>query len=181
MSELRPVEPVVDEQPPLDEPIQTDSLLDSLRARRQAIAAEQTIDLFVPGYHGMLALRCGAITGQTQSRITERHTRSKAGDRDVSLNADLLIAACLDVVARADADDDWKSLGEYDGQGAVRIDERLVAILGLTPGARTARATLRALFALAPSPDLAITSLTSDYTEWAAAVNEDVDETFSGE
>jgi hypothetical protein len=161
--------------------VATGSLLDSLRARRDKQAAEQSIELLVPGYSGLLALRCGPLTGVVQSRLVERMQRSKSPDRDSALNADFLINACTDVVARETTEDEWQSVGDFDDAGPVRVDERLVSLLKLDPGAKNARATLRSLFSFAPSPDTAISLAANEYGQWAAAANEEVDEDFAGE
>jgi hypothetical protein len=162
-------------------PPKTSSLLDALRARRAEMLDEQTTDLLVPGYNGMLALRVGPLTGREQSRLTSRMAQSKSPDREATYNADTLITATRELVVRNTEGEPWQSLGSLNGGDPVGIDDRLVELLDLKPAALTARATLRALFALAPSPDIAINLASAEYITWAGGITEDVDADYVGE
>jgi hypothetical protein len=157
------------------------SLLSALRARRDEHAAEQTYDAEVPGYSGQVALRLRALTAREQSRISNRLTTSRAPDKEALANMDTLVIACTEIVVRDDYDEPWQSLGALDGGEPIAIDERLVDVLKLTPEADTARETLRSLFGLAPSPDIAINGVVNDYLEWLRGANDEVDREFVGE
>lgn len=157
------------------------TLLESLRERRTLAANDRTHDVLVPRYGGRVALRCGPVSGQTQARLLERTRESKDPDRDFNLNADWLIAACREVMVRDSYHEPWQSLGALNGGEPVKLDETLAELLALEPAAKTAREVLRALFSLAPSPELAITLAGSEYVGWAGAVNEELDEEFVGE
>jgi len=159
------------------EPAAAGSLLDRLRARRAEIAAEQTTELLVPGYGGLVALRVGPIDARTQSKIAHRVMQSKAPDREWNAAADVLIAATREVVVRGEVDDPWLSIDEEEPVG---ISNRLAEALGFAQEP-TARGVLVALFGLAPSPESAITSVSADYGSWASGADEEVDDAFVGE
>ena len=72
-------------------------------------------------------------------------------------------------------------MAEMDGGEPVGIEQRLVELLKLTPAAISSRELLRSLFALAPSPELAINVAAGEYVDWARAADEDVDTEFVGE
>ena len=163
-------------------PSQTDtSLLDTLRTRRDEHAVAQTVEMEVPGYNGMVALRLRALTGREQTQVATRLERSRSPEKELTANMDTLILACDEVVVRGEYGEPWQSLGSYDGDEPVAIDARLVELLHLTPTTDTARETLRSLFALAPSPDLAIGSVVNDYIDWMRAANDEIDREFVGE
>ena len=162
-------------------PHQPSSLLDALRARRTEMAEEQTTELLIPGYHGMLGLRVGPLTGREQSRLTNRMAQSKSPDREATYNADTLITATREIVVRDAEDQPWQSLGSLNGGDPVGVDDRLIELLALEVPARTARATLRALFGMAPSPDIAINLASAEYITWAGGVSEDIDTEYVGE
>lgn len=165
----------------IQQPKQSTSLLDQLRARRDDIATEHTIDLSVPGYHGMLALRCVPVEPRQIAALARRMSNSKSPERELLSNMDTLIAATREVVVRENEGDEWRSMAELDGGEPVGIEERLVELLKLTPAAMTSRELLRSLYALAPSPDLAINNSVSEYMQWAQATDEDIDTAFVGE
>lgn len=165
----------------IQRPRQSNSLLDQLRARRDDIAAEQTVDLPVPGYRSKLALRCGPVESRQLAALARRMVNSKAPDRELTSNMDTLILACREIVVRESEGEEWRSMSELDGGEPVGIEERLVDLLKLTPETVTSRELLRSLFALAPSPELAINVMAGEYVDWARAADEDVDTAFVGE
>lgn len=152
------------------------TVFDMLRAKRAAHTAEQTYDIAVPGYDGALVLRCGPLPGTKFTVFRERHERSRSPERDFNLNADMLLAAVRDVLARATPDGELQPL---DSDDPIGLDERLAHGLGLR--ASTGRELTRELFALAPIPEIALGTLMSGYMEWATGVNADADESFAGE
>jgi hypothetical protein len=169
--------PASEEETVVLEPEPDESVLGELRRRRREMGTALSHEILVPGYQGMVALRVGPISGQQQSRLMERMTRSKSPEKDVNLNADYLIAACREVVVRREGEQ-WQSIPSEDG--TVGLDERLVDALELPPVSK-ARDVLRALFSLAPSPEIAITIAGGEYISWAAGQSEELDEEFLGE
>ncbi len=157
------------------------TLLESLRAKRAELAAEQTHEVLVPGYAGRVAIRCGPISGRQQAALLDRLAKSKSPERDVNLNADYLIAACREVVVRDGYDQPWQSLADVNGGEPVGVEPHLADLLALQPTAPTARGVLFSLFALAPSPEVAITIAGGEYIGWAGGINEELDEAYLGE
>jgi len=152
------------------------SVLDLLRATRATYTAEQIYDIAVPGYDDLLVLRLGPLPGAKITVFRERHERSKSPERDFNLNADLLIAAVHDVLARRTQDGELQPL---DADDPIGLDERLAD--GLDLHARSGRELVRELFGAAPIPEVALNTLMGGYMDWATGVNNDADETFAGE
>jgi len=173
-----------------DEPIDTGpdpieaeaagSILDVIRQRRQGRTADHAFHVLVPGYRGLLALRCVPIPSD---EMTELRGRIAAAERaqdsavDLAVASDFLIRACDSVVARRTRAAAWEPL---DPNGdPVGIDSRLADLLGLE--ATSARQALLGLFSLVPSPDMAIQTAVSAYLDWARGVDADADEELLGE
>lgn len=152
------------------------SVFAKLRDMRAEHAVEQTYDIEVPGYGGLLFLRCGPISGPTLATLRGRMMRSKTPDRDVDLAIDVLVAACREVMVRLNVDDELQPADEDE---PMRVDERLAVSLGLT--GRSAREVMRELYSSVPSPELAIVAESNAYYEWASAANDEIDSTFLGE
>lgn len=159
-----------------------ESVLEVLRARRREHAEQRSFDADVPGYGGQLVLRLGPLPGATLTRLRERIERSRSPERDVNLNADMLLAACRVVCVRArlangELGRPMELLDEHEQP--VRIDERLAERLSMD--VEGARPLLFAIFSLANSPEVAISTLAGSYMEWAASASSDADEEFLGE
>jgi hypothetical protein len=155
------------------------SVIEAVRARRQALAAEHVLDFDLPAMQGLLALRLAPIPSPQLARIGRRVEGSKSPERDYNGNADILIAACSQVLARAKPEDEWTPLPGPAGMPC-RIDEALAGHLGL-PAVTTARELVRELFRGAPAPEFAVGYAANEYVQWAAAANADVDEELLGE
>jgi hypothetical protein len=170
------IHPVPVEQP-AENGAAASPVLEVLRQRRAERSAERTFDLDVPGYGGLLVLRCGPITGQTLSRLRERLERSRSPERDLNLNADVLIAACRSVLARAKPEDELVELEDDDGP--VRLDSRLAAMFEMP--ASSARQVVVGVYSLANVPELAVATAASDYMEWASSAASEVEASMLGE
>lgn len=157
------------------------SLLDRLRQVRADAASDYRYDLLVPGYRGLVAIRCKPIPGRTSSQLATRLVKSKSPEAAFEMAADTLIAACEEVIVRSKSEDDWQTLGSLNGGEPVGIGTELVELLQLEPreGGRS-REVVRSLFGLAPSPELALGGLVGEYLAWAAASDEELDEAFAG-
>src|SRR5690348_6302787 len=101
------------------------SVLDALRAARAQVSEEQTYDLVVPGWRGLLVLRLGAITAEQQARLVERAGRRKIVN---SADADFLVAAFKQVLGRATPRGELAVITDADGD-PVGLDERLAELL----------------------------------------------------
>ena len=153
------------------------SAFDVLREKRREHTASQSFDLNVPGYGDLLVLRCGPISGALFSRFRERHERSRSPERDFNLNADVLLAACQEVLWRPvpDAQPDAFS----DDDEPMTLDERLAEGLGFA--ATSGRELVRQLFGAAPIPEVSLSNTMNGYMEWATALNAEADQEFAGE
>jgi hypothetical protein len=154
-----------------------DSLIEQLRARRSERAAEQHVDLEVPGWDGIV-LRLGPLDGRVLPRLRERYEKSRSPDRDFNLNADTLIAACRSVHARLDGR--LLVITDADGEPC-RVDARLAERLGIELPSGRSRELLLALFHRANSPEVAIATAANRYVEWASSATSESDEELLGE
>jgi hypothetical protein len=152
------------------------TLIETLKAQRQKVAQERSLDVVVPGWNELLVLRLGPISSEAQTRLFERLQRTR---NTVTANVDTLIAAFRSVLGRATSNGELVELVDAE-ELPVGLDERLAELLGLGP-VRSAREVVSALFAGANSPTLAITAAAGEYVEWAQSAREDVDEEFLGE
>ena len=152
------------------------SVLDALRARREQLAEDHTLNIAVPGYEELLFVQLTVIPSRQLQTIRDRAERSNSPDAETNANADLLINGCQDILARANADDD---LAPIDDREATTIGKRLAELLKLDDS--SARATLVDLFRAAPSPDLAIGVAAGEYVQWMRSGNQEIDETLLGE
>jgi hypothetical protein len=156
------------------------ALIDALVARRQRHAAERHLDLPVPGYEGQLVLRLGPIAGQALNRISEKAQGSKSPERTFNANADTLIAATREVLGSKEPGGRLVTLPDEEGE-PVRLDLRLARLLQLPGEPQRARAVVLALFGMANSPELAVAVAATEYAEWAASANDELDEELLGE
>jgi hypothetical protein len=153
------------------------SVLDVIRARRAAKAAEHEYDMPVPGYGGLLVIRCTPLRGEDLTRLRLRIERSKDPSRDFQLAADILIAVCDNVLARRTPAGELEPL---DPTGEpVAMTERLAELLRVKAG--SARDVVRAVFSLAPSPEMAVGDAVGDYLAWAQGADADLDDGLMGE
>jgi len=180
--ELAPAPAWLDEpEPELEgEPVEVGaagSVLDVIRERRSAKAAEHEYDMPVPGYGGLLVVRCTPLKGETLTTLRLRLERSKDPSRDFALAADILIAVAEDVLARRSSSAPWEPL---DPTGEpVTFTERLAELLRIE--ATSARELVRAVFSLAPSPEMAVGDAVGDYLAWAQGADADLDDGLMGE
>jgi hypothetical protein len=176
VSTLEPVPEPHFEREPDDEPIEQiapANVLDVLRAERQKVVAEATIDIVVPGWRELLVLRLGPITSQQQQRMTERARRGSVDE------ADGIVYAFREVLGRATPDGELAVLVDAEGD-ALGLDDRLAELIALGPVAR-ARDVVWALFAKANNPPVAVTTAVNEYLEWSRESSSEGDEDFVGE
>jgi len=165
-----------DEADPVEVP-PSGSVLDVIRERRTARAAEHEYDMPVPGYGGLLVLRCAPVGSATLTTGRLRLERSKDPARDFALAADILVEACENVLARRTPTGELEPL---DPTGEpVAINERLAELLRVE--VHSARELVRAVFSLAPSPEMAVGDAVGDYLAWAQGADADLDDGLMGE
>jgi hypothetical protein len=155
------------------------TVLASVRAEWDRATEERTLDIDLPGSHGNFVLRLAPIRGSVLSKLRQRLEASRSPERDLNLNADVLIAATRGVLGRSSGAKPLVQLEDEEGP-LLRIDDRLGRALGLDDKT-TARAVVGALFRHANVPDLAIATAATAYFEWAASADADVGEELLGE
>jgi hypothetical protein len=153
------------------------SLLDVIRERRDAVAAERTYDMPVPGFGGLLVLRCGPVPAETMTAARDRFARSRDPAKNFGFAADILIRVCQEVLARATRAEELRS-PDPTGE-TLRLDEHFAELFRLD--ARSGREVVRWLFGNAPSPELALDMAMQAYFEWAQGADDDADEDLLGE
>ncbi len=160
------------------------SIVDALRAKRADRALDQTFDLEVPGWGGMLVLRCGPLPQGTLSKLVERATTSRARSTMLDANCDMLIAACREVWGRKTPGAELEVVPDADGE-PLRLTKHLAEVLQLNgpdgEPLQRGRDVVIAVYSGVPSPELAIGQSTTEYMEWATAANQDIDEELLGE
>lgn len=136
-------------------PAQPGSPLSNLRARRESIMAEQTLDLPVPRWEDpVLVIRYRPVEHtqikKNQARI-EKAAKNQAGQVELEANTDLVVQGAVGVFARMNGQtmvctdvDVWEpvDLDSYDGW------DKFSPALGETLGAesQSARGVVKALF-----------------------------------
>lgn len=165
---------------PEPEPVEASaagSVLEVIRRRREERSAEREYDLLVPGYGGLLVLRCSPLRGDQQTVLRQRIDRSKDPAKDFALAADVLVAVCERVLARRTREGPLESL-DPSGED-VGINARLAELLHVE--STTARGLVRALFDKAPSPEMAAAKEVGEYLAWAQGEDVDLDDELLGE
>lgn len=133
------------------------SHLEWLRERHEAITAERHLDREVPGYDGRLVLRFEPVPWRLTGRLQKLLSADDPDGRALLLaNADMLIAACKEVLVRV-----GDQLVSVDPSGEpVRIEPRLAELLKLDT--RSARDTLLWLF----GNEFAVSTMSGEVMEW---------------
>lgn len=72
------------------------SILDQLVAARQETAENQTVDIELPGYKGMLVARYGLLDNSELAKIAKRVRKQykKQEEQVLAISCDILISAC---------------------------------------------------------------------------------------
>lgn len=161
--------------PVLDEPTGLPSIRDRIRAEREAIAAEKTLDLLVPGYKGQLAIRYRSVSDRELDAFIKQI--QKDGEAGIRANYDLLIECCETVLVRVQEDGDLEPLTD-DQDGPIRFDIRLAEFLGFE--AASARETVVGVFSPDGSQALAPFEHTVAVISWLQGKSEEVDPALLG-
>lgn len=148
------------------------SRLDWLRAKHDALKADRTVDLAVPGYDGRVVVRYGPVPWGVMSNV---QPMILAGDADAAMfgkaNADVVIAACRDVLVRDDGEDDLHGI---DPEGPVRFGPELADLIGAD--AKTARGVVEWLF---PS-EWAVAAHATELITWTQNAAREDNDTLAG-
>ena len=142
------------------------SILGELRARAAQLAAQQTIDLEIPGYNGVLVARYAAVSisriyAQNPDQLIPKWT----------VGADTLARALVGLYGR-NAHGDPEPL-QHDVP--TRFDDDLVQMLDLHPGERSARGVLVALCGGGELGESRVWAHYMQYQGWLMAGGDDGD------
>lgn len=151
------------------------SIRDRIRAERESIAAEKTIDLIVPGYSGLLAVRYRAISDREMEQYAQK--LQKEGDAGMRAGYDLLIETCESILVRVESDRDFEVLEDDDGD-RVKFDVRLAEFLGIE--AKSARETVAQTFSPDGAQSLAAFSHVAAVQEWLMGKSSEIDPSLLG-
>lgn len=153
------------------------SFLERVRARRAEQRAERHIDIDLPGYGGDVVLRFGPVSWEVVQQVADRAQKGKDPRRMLNAQADLLIAACREVLVRVDGE-----VGPIVEGETVRFDAQLGAALGIpADDARTARSVLFEAFSLANAPDIAVAGVAVELQQWMGETDAEIDQALLGE
>lgn len=150
------------------------TVLDGLRAKRQALGEKQTIVIDVPGYDGDLAVRYVWRPYEDLARKGQALAKVKSPtQRDLFGAADILAECCEEVLIRVEGHE--TPLSE-DGDPITFGDPRLGEALGFeNPEARTRTAVFRTF-----ENDYALLSTAVRLSAWLEDTSREVDGEFSG-
>lgn len=174
------------EQPTVEVPVGSNghgdagSLMATLRARREALAAERRLELEIPGYAGLLVARYKPIEWEEASAISSKVIDSDDPRADLLGAADLLIACCEEMLTRngdklvplSEGPELEQSVRDVLGNQPVRYEERLAKAFGFE--AEKARAVVLDLF----RNDFAVIDQHREVLAWLRNANPQVDEDF---
>ena len=140
------------------------TLLSSLRDKRNKIGSERHLELEIPGYDGELVVRYQPIPWEEAKRITERLENSKNPRKELYAQADVLIRACEEVLARVEGKlVPLSTVFPEVGGEPIKFDSRLAKALGfeVVNGSEGRSAVLGAF-----NNDLAVSKQQQDVMEW---------------
>lgn len=134
--------------------VSNDTVIGRLRAKREALAREQTIDMPIPGYGGELVCRYRLLDPLTEGKeIGQRlQTQFPKKEQETELlhfvNVDTIVAACVGFFIKHPGSGDLHPLGDSaDGMAGLAPtyeDTQLAELLGFE--AETARQAVVAVF-----------------------------------
>lgn len=160
-----------------------ESVLDRLKARREAIGSQTHIKMDIPGYDGELVGEFKRMRWEALADVAEHAEKSKVKRRALNGHADVIATACEQLVIRkveAGGKEIFTPLHEMFpdifGEVPVRFDPRLAEWLELKlDGTPTARKVVFAVF----NNDLAVTAMHNELGEWMQSSKSEEDETFT--
>jgi hypothetical protein len=149
------------------------SIRDQIRAEREAIASEKTLDLLVPGYSGLLAVRYRSIS----DRELEQYIKRAQGEQSIGANLDLLIQTCETILYRESDEQEFTPALDENGD-RIRFDIRLAEMLGID--AKTARETVAGFFSPDGAQPLAVAQHIGAVADWLQGKSSEIDPALLG-
>ena len=143
--------------------VEPDSVLAELRERVSRTDLDNTVTLELPYFGGLLWARYKPIP---VGKVLRTSRPGVEVGLDPAIAADALATACVELL-RTPRDGGGGDLIPLDPSGDVtRYDDGLVALLGLQPTQRTARAVVFSLFRASGRADALILQHAGQYIEW---------------
>lgn len=126
--------------------------------RNEEIRSDKSLDLWIPGYEGMIKVRYRLLGDTEMDELVERASKVKPGDdggvaADRRFLADGLVRMCECIIVREDGTD----LTLEDDKGPVRFDRRFAALIeertGIQVDGETATEIMENFFCPLTEPD----------------------------
>lgn len=154
------------------------SLIADLREQHRRIRRRKhtVIELPYGLWAGKLAVRYRLLDDDGLGKML-RAVQTAEGEQLLEANADILISACVEVLARRDTDQPWGPLVDDEH---LRFEPRLAELLELG-GADSARQVLYALYGGRTEGALAINDQAASYIAWAQGKTPEVVSELEGE
>ena len=149
------------------------SIRDQIRAERDELKTETTLDLVVPGYE-MIGVRYRGIPSRELDQFAKRLSKSKEGMRAA---ADVLIHCCDSILVRMSTDDELEPLEDDQGD-CLKFDQRLADFLDIK--ADTARDIVTQLFSPDGVQTLAAFEHANAVMEWMQGKGSQIDPSLLG-
>lgn len=141
------------------------ALLDKLRARREALAADRSVDLAVPGYGGDLIVRLRPLEWLELRKIVLRAEASKNPRAELYAQAETIAQATVEVLGPGGA--------ALDADRVLTFDRHLADLLGFEPAESSARAVVLGVM---NGNYLGLSTMFADYQEWLRDATAEIDE-----
>lgn len=159
------------------------SIMDSLKAKRESIGAQKFQNLDIPGYDGELVARFKRMKWEALAEIAERAEEGRSKRKALNGHADVIATACEELLIRRmqpGGEEELTPMHELFpdefGSTPVRFDPRLASFLNLDiDGTPTARKVVFGVF----NNDLAVTALHNDLGAWMQSSKSEEDEAFT--
>ena len=144
-----------------------------LRAKRDKLAKQTTLDLEIPGYDGLIGARYNALGGK-EVEVMGRNVRQGEGTQG---NALLLVRSCQCILVRKSTEEEFEPLVE-DGE-QFQYELRLAELFGFE--AKTAVQVAIGIFSPGGNRDLAISDQAVRVLRWMEGKGEQASATLLGE
>lgn len=159
------------------------SVLERLRAQREANMAPKRMTLEVPGWSGMLHVRYMPVPWDEMTKLVSKASDDASSKAALQANVDVVRSACDSLMVKDGNEmvslaDKMRAEGETV-HGEVKFDEYAVSCLGLQ--ASNSFETVMQVFGGAVSPELAIGDHASKIADWMIGTSEEVDKALVGE
>lgn len=151
-----------------------DSVLETLKKRREVISADRRLDLDIPGYNGDIVARYKPVPWDRLKKIAEKAEASSSHRKELNAQADTIAMACDTLLVRIEEEliPLHEAYPDVFGDRPAKYDDRLGKLLGFD--ADTGRQAVLRLF----RNDLAVTAHQTEIGTWQQSSRVEDDEAF---